>query len=126
MPFDGEISAEKSAKNFLEELPADASEGHRRLARLVDDLRRPLPLRWDFELVHVRSPCGTAGCALGVEMELRHGGKHPLQFWTQYFDLHERLVGHFFSLPAYESGPGTTPLEVAARIDGWLRERYDV
>lgn len=123
MPFDGKISAEKFSENFLGKMPGAASAGHLRLARLVDDLRRPLPLHWDFSVVLGSGHCGTAGCALGVEMELRGIG---YRVWNEYFDVPVRVIAELFLPTSYLTEHETTPFAVAARIEGWLRDRYDV
>lgn len=42
------------------------------LKQLITALRSPLPdnFQWDFNSIHKPTPCGSAGCALGLAEEL--------------------------------------------------------
>lgn len=110
------------------------SEGHARLRQLARDLRDRMPANfaWDFAIVTRPHECGTAGCAVGLEMHLRPGFRTSVAFshaglWSEkiapYFGLDQQTAGDlFFDAGTYGRSSMTRvkPLDVAEAIDRFL------
>lgn len=116
------------------------NEGHARLRRLADKLRGDLPqgFCWDYSSVLRPHWCGTAGCALGLELTtdetfvrflgfdradiMTWRGLHDRRAIARWYGITKDEADSIFfaCMPASASRDemgAVTPLDVAARID---------
>lgn len=121
MPLDG--------RGFRLPVEVEPFKGGREgLAQLSAALRREMPpsFAWNFGVIHVKSPCGSAGCALGLAIELWPSTRHDLlsgeaDLLCGCFGISGEAAVRFFCDTAYRvPWQSVTPTMVADRIDHWL------
>lgn len=126
----------------FDSLPTE-SQGHARLRRLAAKLRREMPagFHWNYRVVLFEERCGTAGCALGLELvtepAFREFADDPVLAATASLSRFTYLVSVgtaakwfgisdddairiFFSRGSYACIDDVPPSEVADRIDALL------
>ena len=77
-----------------------------RRARLIEALRAPMPdnFTWDFSDIRYHTDCGTAGCAIGLAMEIWPNDRRIIHDYPEkFFGITENEANRiFFSCGNYK------------------------